>query len=287
MIAGTHYRSRQWFPRFVVFALLVLSPFVMSAQSDVSVTAEVAGAPQPAPTKVVFKGIASPQAGVTILENGSIKSTTVASPTARFDVEITVSVGGTYNYTLYSEDIQGRTSKSSNFTISVTAGTTTTISGIFLSPTISSDKTLVKFGDTISILGATAPASSVTVIVSSGDEKTFSTTAGSDGLWVLQLIADNLGAGDHAAHAKATAPTNEISTFSNTINFTVESVAPNPCTGKTPGDINCDGKVNLSDFSILLFFWKKTNPSNARADINANGVVDIRDLSILLFWWTK
>jgi hypothetical protein len=48
-------------------------------------------------------------------------------------------------------------------------------------------------------------------------------------------------------------------------------------------DLNCDGLVNLIDFSILLFHWGTSNPI---ADINGDGTVDLIDFSIMLFNWT-
>jgi hypothetical protein len=51
-------------------------------------------------------------------------------------------------------------------------------------------------------------------------------------------------------------------------------------------DINGDGKVNLTDLSILLFFWQKSNPSNPKTDINGDGKVNLTDLSIMLYNWT-
>jgi hypothetical protein len=50
-----------------------------------------------------------------------------------------------------------------------------------------------------------------------------------------------------------------------------------------PGDINCDGKVNLTDFSIMLSAWLTTDPDS---DINDDGTVNLADFSILLFNWT-
>ncbi len=60
-------------------------------------------------------------------------------------------------------------------------------------------------------------------------------------------------------------------------------VTPNPpvtppTTGKT-GDINGDGKVTITDMSILLSAW---GTNNTAADLNKNGKVDITDLSLLL-----
>jgi hypothetical protein len=49
------------------------------------------------------------------------------------------------------------------------------------------------------------------------------------------------------------------------------------------GDLNCDGFVNLVDFSILLFNW---NTASTVADINKDGTVSLPDFSIMLFYWT-
>lgn len=52
------------------------------------------------------------------------------------------------------------------------------------------------------------------------------------------------------------------------------------------GDINKDGSINLSDFSILMYYWHDTPPANKCADINKDGTVDLADFSIMLYWWT-
>ena len=51
----------------------------------------------------------------------------------------------------------------------------------------------------------------------------------------------------------------------------------------TPGDINGDGSVNITDLSILLSDWLTSDPGS---DLNSDGIVDIFDLSILLSRWT-
>lgn len=53
-------------------------------------------------------------------------------------------------------------------------------------------------------------------------------------------------------------------------------------------DLNRDGKVNSVDFSIMLYFWKKTPPfNNQYVDINKDGKVNSVDFSILLYHWGK
>ena len=48
-------------------------------------------------------------------------------------------------------------------------------------------------------------------------------------------------------------------------------------------DLNHDGRVNLTDFSILLFHW---GTDNECADQNQNGIVDLVDFSIMMYYWT-
>ena len=51
-------------------------------------------------------------------------------------------------------------------------------------------------------------------------------------------------------------------------------------------DLNFDNRINLFDFSILLYWWKSTSPGNPCADINQDGKVGIVDFSIMLYYWT-
>lgn len=49
-------------------------------------------------------------------------------------------------------------------------------------------------------------------------------------------------------------------------------------------DFTKDGKIDLVDFSILLFNWGL--PDNPIYDLNNDAVVDIIDFSIFLYYWT-
>lgn len=294
LAAGCKWIAVAWFPRIAFFVVLSITPLMMSAEGGtntttvlVSAIVEVQYPPAPTPTKVIFKGLAFPNAPVTILRDGTVVAIVPADPTAHFEVEVSDVSPGTYTFSIFAKDSKDRVNRESNFTLTITNGTTTTISGIFLGPTIATDKEEVQLGDTVTVLGATIPQASVSIVVSSQTEHTFQTDADASGLWSYQFIANDLGVGTHSARAKAVSIDNEISAFSNTVSFAVVEGPPAPCDGKRPGDLNCDGRVNLTDFSILLYYWKQKHPANARADINADGIVNIQDFSIMLFWWTK
>jgi len=50
-------------------------------------------------------------------------------------------------------------------------------------------------------------------------------------------------------------------------------------------DLNCDGRINIVDFSILLYWFNRLSPPY-RVDFNKDGLVDIIDFSIMAFYWT-
>ena len=52
-------------------------------------------------------------------------------------------------------------------------------------------------------------------------------------------------------------------------------------------DLNFDNKINITDFSILLYFWNQKKSANPCADINFDGIVNIVDFSIMMYWWTS
>lgn len=258
------------------------------AQDTVQVTATVPSPTPPTPpdTIVVFRGLAYPSSTVTIQRGATILATVGVDAQARFDVSAGSQPAGINTYTLFAEDSSGHVGRSYSFTIAITTGTTTTISGIFLSPTIEVDQTVISPSETVTVSGSTAPSSQVTVFVSSEEELTFQTLASAAGIYVQQVLGSDVGLGDHNARTKAVSTASEISGFSDTVAFTVTAETPDLCAGRNRADLNCDGKVNLVDFSILLFYWRKPSPfANERVDLNLDDEVTLVDLSILLFNW--
>jgi len=51
------------------------------------------------------------------------------------------------------------------------------------------------------------------------------------------------------------------------------------------GDLNCDGKINLADLSIFLYFLNQPRQIASRYDINEDGVLDLKDISIMFYYW--
>lgn len=234
-------------------------------------------------TAVVLQGKAYPQADLTILKDGQIATDNIsADANGDFKVTLTALSAGTYTFGIWAEDTQGRRSITFSFTITVTSGVTTTIGNIFIPPTIELDQTGVKKGDTLNIMGQSAPQSVITIKINSPQEIIKTATTTNVGGWKYVLDTSLLEDGSHYIKAKAVHIAGLESSYSSVLAFYVGTgVAP----GKTKtADLNLDNRVNLIDFSILLYNWG--TPRNTKADINGDGWVNLVDFSIMMYQWT-
>ncbi len=239
------------------------------------------GVPPPSETKVILQGKAYPSAKITILIDGAVATLISANSQANFKTEITNITAGTYNFGLWAEDKIGRRSITFSFTVTVTKDMTTTISNIFLPPTIELEKVNVARGEDIDILGQTAPKSEITISVESPQEIIKKTIATEGGDWAHVLDTSSLDEGTHTTRAKAETPEGLLSSYSKVLAFYVGKYGTKQvCPG---ADFNKDGKTNLVDFSILLYWWGKYN---ACVDLNGDGIVNLPDFSILMYYWT-
>ncbi len=251
----------------------------------------------PSATRVILKGRAYPDANLTIFKDGSVASTLKIGLAANFEEEIFVN-GGIYTFSLYAADAQNRRSLTTSFTTNVPNGLTTTISNIIVAPTISADKSQVKYGNDIIFFGAAYPQSQINVVINSEEVLLDKTNSDKFGLWTYNLDSGKLEKGEHTIKGQAVTPDTLKSPFSESLAFRVGDndilagklpgiLAPAvPAAYNKNGDINNDKKVNIVDFSIMLYFWKQSSPSNPYADINRDGIVNLFDFSIMLFWWT-
>ena len=276
----------------LLIAILSFCPILGFAQTPpvekgISVTVTIPGLPSPPvgggapplPATVIFEGRAYPKAFLTLLKDDRVAATFFAENSGLFKKELTGISGGTYTFGIFAEDTEGRKSVTLSFTIGILGGTTTTISRIFVPPTISLFPVEVERGDEINISGQVFPKSRVDIFISPG-EIMKEIIATEEGKWVYKLDTTPLTEGEYRIRAKAFFGEGEQSQFSQALSF---SLLPSKCRG---ADLNFDGKVNIVDFSILLYFWGQKKPANRCADINFDGIVNIVDFSIMMYWWT-
>lgn len=239
-------------------------------------------------TSATFQGIAYPASNVSLLENGQLVATTEAGPDATFSIDLSGIAPGTYTFGLWAEDPDGNRSIAQTFTITLTSGANTIISGIFFAPTIALEEAEVKQGDPLTVLGYSAPQATITVVVNSLHELMGNTTSSGNGAWVYQVDTNSLEYGTHTVHANAETTAGQFTTNSNLVTFTVgnEDIAAATSTAVPPQyDLNGDGRINLIDFSILAYWYGKPNPPAALLFDHTN-TVDLTDFSILAYYWT-
>ena len=237
-------------------------------------------------TSAVFSGRTYPKSTVTLLKDAQIAATTTADSEANFQVSVSDISGGNYIFSVYSEDNKGVRSSLLTFPISVTSGATTKVGGIFIAPSIAVDKSEVKRGDNIAIFGQSAPNSEITIAINSDEEFFAKTPADKNGVYLYNFDTSPLAMEQHFTRSKA-ALNGEISSFSKTISFAVgtKNIVAELPKAIAKGDMNGDKRVNLVDFSIAAYWYKRSLPS-ATADLNSDGKVDLVDFSIMAFYWT-
>src|SRR3989344_3849990 len=237
-------------------------------------------------TGVTFSGRAYPKSTITVLKDAQIAATTVADATANFSVSVTGISSGNYIFSVYSEDGKGIRSSLLTFPVSVTSGATTNIGGVFIAPTIAVDKSEVKRGDNIAIFGQSVPSGEITIAVSSEEEFFGKTAADPNGAYLYNFDTTQLDMGQHFTKSKA-AKEGAISSFSKAISFLVgtKNIAAELPKAAAKGDMNSDKRVNLVDFSIAAYWYKRPSPP-ANIDLNGDGKVDLVDFSIMAFYWT-
>jgi hypothetical protein len=243
-------------------------------------------------TGVNFSGRAYPLSRVTVLKDGQVAATTISGPDAKFYVSLTGLSSGSYTFSVYGEDAGQRRSTLFTFPVLVTQGATADISGIFITPTIATNKSEVKRGENVAIFGQSAPQSQITIGVASDEENFVNTKSDKDGAYLYNLDTAPLEIGNHAARSKS-ALDGEISPFSKTVGFKVGTKTTlTEETTKAPvkGNLSGDNRINLIDFSVAAYWYKRPLSEEfkklEKERLNGDGKIDLIDFSIMAYYWT-
>ncbi len=238
-------------------------------------------------TIITFKGLAYPKRTVTLLKDAQVVATANTGADTAFSLTLSGISAGDYIFSIYGEDIYGNRSSLLSFPVHVSGVGNTEVAGIFIAPTIGTDKLEVKQGDPIVIYGQSQANANVTITVHSDTELVSQVQSDANGIYNYALDSDPLELGDHVAKSKS-ALKSEMSSFSVATFFKVgtENVfAKKELLCGKRGDVNKDCKVNLVDFSIVAYWYKRSGPP-AHVDINTDKKVDLIDFSIMAFNWT-
>ncbi len=234
-------------------------------------------------TGIIFSGWAYPLATVHIWKDGIPKISTVANIQGYFSITLTELYSPNVLYTLYAIDKAARRSILLNYPVVAKIGYLTQISGIRFPPTIAVDKTEVKIGSDITVIGYALPSVPLDVVIEGFMGKTFNVTSKSNGTYELTMSLLPLRKGDYRLHSNY----QNDNKISKVIQFEIGEVniLSTELTTNIPGDCNADQVINIVDFSVAAFWYGKSNPPRC-VDTNSDNIINLVDFSILAFYWT-
>jgi hypothetical protein len=286
-----------------IFAQVAENPLT----TDVTITAVVAEKyfaplpyiPPPGPINMidtsdvaVFRGFAYPGAVISLLRNGVVVTSAGTNNDGTFEVRLRGVSPGTYSFGIRAEDTNHLKSKLMLFTVYLSSGVTTFVDGIMVPPTVTSDYVEIRRGDPLTFTGQSIPNTTVQVSFDTDlSEVLKRVTAGRDGAWRYVLDTTPLTLGDHVSKA-LTINGKSLTLYSDPLSFRVVTTASRlrAKVAELSGfrrrcDLNNDGRVNLLDFSIMAFWYKRLGFPKL-VDLNTDGNVNLTDLSILAYCWT-
>jgi len=232
--------------------------------------------------------LAYPNSDVTLLKDSQIVAMTKAGPDANFEIRLSSGVSaGVNSFSVWAKDSSGLRSIAYTFTVDIGKGSTIGVSNILLPPTIYNDKIEVRRGDTLTIQGQSAPNAEIIVFINGNGEIARNSTAGDDGVWTYEFDTRDLLYGSYTTRSVAQIE-NNTTISSAAIPFTVglkNVLAPDLQSCSLRGDFNGDCRVNLVDFSIIIFWYEKTEYP-VLYDLSGDGEINLTDLSIMMFYWT-
>jgi hypothetical protein len=237
------------------------------------------------PPNVTIKGLAYSNSQVYILKDGILNKTITADSAGKFTADIGGLKEGVYTFNIWALDSDNRKSitKSTTFWIKEN---TKTMTEIFLPPTIEINRNTLKLGDILTVYGQSLPSSKVQVWFDTSLKNLVKkeTQSAVNGKWSLDFNTGELKAnGNYYVRARTLDAVKGYSDFSANLNFGIGQAPSGPLNTCQRADINKDTKVNLIDFSILLYNWGKSTES---ADINLDGKINLVDFSLMMYCWT-
>ena len=205
--------------------------------------------------RVIINGYAFPRSAVYILVDGVVADTITADGSGNFSVTLDKIARGVYTFGVYAVDRQNVRSGTFSTTFTVTGARGSTLSNINVMPSIKVTPNPVTSGQTLIASGYAIPNAVVTLEnqqdKSSVSLKSYTTNSDSTGAWSVSIDTTGFKNGTYKMRAKAKQDTGNLvqTNFSGYTFYGVGQSAEVP----RNSDLNRDGKVNLTDFSILLF----------------------------------
>ncbi len=234
-------------------------------------------------SRVVLKGYSFPGASILIMKNAKSFADTKADSTGQFMIEINDLDPGITSFALVSKIAGLPDALPYSFTVTLVRGSIASVDNILLPPVVVINNSQFKKGQNIDFSGRAIPNSKVVIELTNLQKK--EVVADKSGYWYYSIANNNFNFGNYNATAYSIDKNGGLSVKSSVVYFdvgrTTKTGAINRCANDV--DISEDGKVDLVDFSILLYNFGKF--VNKKTDLNCDNKIDYADFSILLYYW--
>ncbi len=237
--------------------------------------------------RVIISGTSFPDSKVGVLVDGKFFTDVKAGSDGRYSITLDKIARGAYTFGVFATDKNNVKSSVFSTSFTVTGARTSSLGNINITPSIKLSPERIDPGQPITISGYAISNSVVTI--ENGEQgsqqaATYTTNSDQAGRWSITLDkTSNFSIGTYQVRIKSEQTEGASTAFSDYIFYGVGQEADVPLNT----DLNRDGKINLIDFSILLYWWGTDGgDSNPPADINGDGRVSLTDFSIMLFNWT-
>jgi hypothetical protein len=236
--------------------------------------------------RVIISGYAYPNSTVSILVDGNFFDTTNANSSGVYSITLDEIARGVYTFGVYAQGSDNIKSSTFSTSFTVTGARTSALGNVNVSPSILVSPDPADPGQTLTVSGYSLPNANITIQngrINTDSSIEYLAVSNSSGRWSTTIDTTGFSVDTYQIQAKAKQTDGASTHYSEYTFYGVGVEADVPLNA----DLNRDGKVNLIDFSILLFWWNSTGgDSSPPADINLDGTVSLTDFSILLFNWT-
>lgn len=240
----------------------------------------------PIGSSVRISGVAFPGAKLTLLKDGQTATTLIANDDGSFVIVVNSLTYGNYQFSVFAEDRDGVVSSPYVVNVPVYEVKSYQFNNVIIPPTINTSTTAVGSGQSVVVFGY-APAGSTVFIDVPGRFNLGMTIADASGFYRFE-VRDQLAPGLYDFRSRAQVGATQ-SMYSRPVFITYFSgTTPPPVVPPQYAscvDYNRDRRVNLIDFSILLYWFGKDRPPS-EVDCNGDARIDIKDFSILMYFWT-
>ena len=241
-------------------------------------------------SSITVSGSAYPESTVIFYLDGRERLRTVSGPDAKFTFTDNNLSAGSYSVSIVAIDPDRRRSPAYTVSVRLPESASTSIGGVFLAPSLDTDYETVRRGDTITLFGVTVPEAAVSIEVNSEETLFFSSSADGDGAYLVQFNSGLLELGKHTAKSKAQAG-NQVSPYGHAVSFQVGDETEARAGDSEKGDINGDSRVNLYDFSVAAYWYRRALSGDIiayeRDFLSGDGKIDLVDFSIIAYYWTN